>query len=190
MTSNLIPVTLLLIALFCSATVSAKVEVQSVQHKTAGQILAVSISDDIAPGDYEVLLKGITGNPGQYAQKIFLLDSIGGSVAEAMKMGRLLREAGFDAIVPASSICQGTCVYLLAAGNAKKIRGHVGIHRPYFPSGDSALADQAGNGTGYSSELYFKQMNIAASLIDDMQAIAPSKMRVLTPKELASYRLN
>ena len=66
----------------------------------------------------------------------------------------------------------------------------MGIHRPWFPSGDSAFADQAGNGSDYSSELYFKQMNITASLIDDMPAIAPSKMRVLKLKELASYRLN
>lgn len=190
MTHCLIRASLLLITLLCSAAASAKVEVQSVQHKTAGQILAVSVTDDIAPGDYEVLLKGITGNPGKYAQKIVLLDSIGGSVAEAIRMGRLLHEAGFDTIVPANSICQGTCVYLLAAGHAKKVRGHVGIHKPYFPNGDSARADQAANGAGYSSQLYFQQMNIAASLIGDMHAIAPSKMRVLTPQELASYRLN
>jgi hypothetical protein len=181
---------LFLAGLLCSMSAFAKVEVQSVQHKTAGRILAVSISEDIAPGDYEVLLKGITNNPGKYAQKIVLLDSIGGSVAEAMRMGRLLHEAGFDAVVPATSICQGTCIYLLAAGHSKKVRGYVGIHKPYFPNGDSALSDPVSARTSYSPAAYFKQMNIDASLISDMNAIAPSNMRVLSPQELTRYRLN
>jgi hypothetical protein len=190
MINRLTQTTLLFAGLLCSIAAVAKVEVQPVQHKTTGRILAVSISEDIAPGDYEALLKGITGNPGKYAQKIVLLDSIGGSIAEAIKMGRLLHETGFDAVVPATSICQGTCVYLLAAGHAKKVRGYVGIHRPYFPNGDSANTDLASNRASYSSATYFKQMNIADSLITDMNAIDPSNMRVLTPQELARYRLN
>jgi hypothetical protein len=190
MTNSLSRTTLLFAGLLCSIAAVAKVEVQPVQPTTAGRILAVSISEDIAPGDYEVLLKGITANPGKYAQKIVLLDSIGGSLAEAIKMGRLLHEAGFDAVVPATSICQGTCVYLLAAGHTKTVRGYVGIHRPYFPHGDSALANLAGNRASYSPAAYFKQMKIADSLIADMNAIEPSKMRVLSPQELARYRLN
>jgi hypothetical protein len=190
MTNRLSRITLLFAGLLCSITAAAKIEVQPVQHKTAGRILAVSISEDIAPGDYEALLKGITGNPGKYAQKIVLLDSIGGSIAEALKMGRLLREAGFDAVVPATSICQGTCVYLLAAGHTKKVRGYVGIHRPYFPHGDSANTGLTSNRASYSSAAYFKQMNVADNLITDMNAIEPSKMRVLSPQELARYRLN
>jgi hypothetical protein len=182
--------TLLCASLLASTAAIGKVEVQAVQHITAGQILGVEISEDIAPGDYEALLKGLTANPGKYAKKLALLDSIGGSVPEAIKMGRLLREAGFDTLVQSNAVCQGTCVYLLAAGRDKTVRGYVGLHRPYFANGDSAQANLAGNASHYSPAAYFKEMNIPSNLMDDMQSIDPRNMRVLTPLELASYRLD
>ena len=49
-------------------------------------------------------------------------------------MGYLLRETGFDALVPASAVCQGSCIYLLAAGRQRTIRGYVGLHRPISPT--------------------------------------------------------
>jgi hypothetical protein len=175
------------LATLCSAAVFAKVEVQPVQHTKAGRILAVQISEDIAPGDYEALMKGLRGNPGKFDRKLALLDNIGGSVTEAIRMGRLLRETGFDVMVPSEGVCQGSCVYLLAAGRNKTVRGYVGLHRPYFPHGDSALA---ATGSGYSPTAYLKEMNVPLSLLDDMNGIEPTRMRVLTKDELAKYRLN
>jgi hypothetical protein len=37
---------------------------------------------------------------------------------------------------------------------------------------------------------YWREMNIPASLAEDMSRIEPSKMRVLSPEELARYRLD
>ena len=190
MSLRVIHATLLCASLLASTAAIGKVEVEAVQHKTAGRILAVSVSEDIAPGDYEALLAGLTANPGKYTKKLALLDNIGGSVPEAIKMGRLLREAGFDTLVQNNAVCQGSCVYLLAAGRDKTVRGHVGIHRPYFANGDSAQANLAGNASRYSPAVYFKEMNIPSRLADDMQSIAPSNLRVLTALELASYRLD
>jgi hypothetical protein len=190
MSPKVISAALLCASLLASTAAIGKVEVEAVQHKTAGRILAVSVSEDIALGDYEALFKGLTANPGKYAKKLALLDNIGGSVPEAIKMGRLLREAGFDTLVQNNAVCQGSCVYLLAAGRDKTVRGHVGIHRPYFANGDSAQANLAGNTSRYSPAAYFKEMNIPSSLANDMQAIAPSNLRVLTALELASYRLD
>ncbi|MET1077583.1 MAG: hypothetical protein ABWY06_06130 [Pseudomonas sp.] len=190
MISTLMRLALVGACAFASAAAKAKVEVQAVQSKTAGRILAVNLSDDIAPGDYDALIKGITGNPGPYAKKMMLLNSIGGSVPEAIRMGRLLREEGFDAVVPADAVCQGTCVYLLAAGRGKTVRGAVAIHRPYFTHGDSVWANLAGKGVAYSPSAYFKEMNIPANLATDLQAIEPTRMRVLSAQDLARYRLN
>ncbi|QKE65676.1 hypothetical protein HNE05_05990 [Aquipseudomonas campi] len=175
--------------LYSTATF-AQVEVQPVQHTTVGRILAVKIFEEIAPNDYETLLKGLRQNPGKFAKKIVVLDSIGGSVQEAIRMGRLLRETGFDALVPSNGICQGTCVYLLAAGRDKNVRGYVGLHRPYYPSGDSALSERSSSAARYSPSAYWREMNIPTSLAEDMSRIEPSKMRVLSPQELARYRLD
>lgn len=87
---------------------------------------------------------GLRDHPGHYQQKLLLLDSIGGSVPEALRMGRLLRETGFVALVASNAVCQGSCVYLLAAGQSRTIRGAVGLHRPAYPGADSSLgAEQA-----------------------------------------------
>ena len=107
-------------ALFTALTAHAQVEVEA----NAG-LLAAKISEEIVPGDYEKLLRGLRANPGKHTRKVVLLDSIGGSVPEAIRMGRLLRELGFSARVPEGALCQGTCVYLLAAGRDKQVLGHV-----------------------------------------------------------------
>ncbi|MEX6501042.1 hypothetical protein [Pseudomonas zhanjiangensis] len=181
---------LLCSAALCSATSQARVEVEAAQHQRLGPILAAKISEDIAPGDYEALLKGLRAHPGKFARKIVLLDSIGGSAPEAMRMGRLLRETGFDALVPARGVCQGSCIYLLAAGHRKTVHGHVGLHRPYFPSGDSARAQAAHHAERYSPAAYLRAMNLPTRLADDMQRIDPYHMRVLSTEELTRYGLN
>lgn len=167
----------------------ARVEIEPVQNTNLGPILAARISEDIAPGDYEVLFKGITANPGKHARKIVLLDSIGGSVGEAIRMGRLLRETGFDVIVPSTGLCQGACVYLLAAGHKKTVRGAVGLHRPYYPSGDSSLAELSHQGARYNPRTYLRDMNVAPALLDEMQRIEPGRMRVLSQQELTRFGL-
>lgn len=167
----------------------AKVEVEALQHQSMGHILAVKISEDIAPGDYEALLQGIGAHPGQYQRKIVLLDSIGGSAPEAIRMGRLLRETGFDAVVPSTGLCQGSCIYLLAAGHRKTVNGAVGLHRPHHPSGESALAQAAHRHERYSPANYFREMQVSSRLAEEMQRIDPHRMKVLTAQELANFGL-
>lgn len=176
-------------ALLCAKNALAKVEVQAGQHKTLGRILMAKVSEDIAPGDYEALLKGIKANPGKFAKKIVMLDSIGGSVSEAIRIGRLLRETGFDSLVPSTGVCQGSCVYLLAAGQHKTVRGYVGIHRPYYAGSDSVHSASAGGANRASQTAYFKQMHVAPELLALINSTEPQRMRVLSPAELARYGL-
>ena len=189
MRSPLLSAALLCLATLCSTTSQARVEVEAAWHPSLGAVLAAKISEDIAPGDYEALLQGLRANPGKFARKIVLLNNIGGSAPEAMRIGRLLRETGFDALVPSDGVCQGSCIYLLAAGHNKTVRGHVGLHRPPFPAGDSAQAQAAHQGQRYSPAAYLREMNIPARLADDMQRIEPQRMRVLSAEELAGYGL-
>lgn len=179
---------LLLFATLCAGPALAKVEIEAAQQKNLGRMLIAKVSEEISPGDYEALLKGLQAHPGKFARKIVLLDSIGGSAAEAMRMGRLLRETGFETLVPSEGVCQGSCIYLLAAGRKKMVRGHVGLHRPHFPAGESAQASRAGMPNNASG--YFRDMGVAPALAADMQAIEPHRMKVLTPAELKRYRLN
>ncbi|MCJ8170882.1 hypothetical protein [Atopomonas sediminilitoris] len=173
-----------------SLSASARVEVQAATDRSMGSVLIAKVSEDIVPGDYEALLKGLRANPGRYQRKILLLDSLGGSVAEALRMGRLLRETGFDVLVPSRGICQGSCVYLLASGRNKTVRGHVGLHRPYFPKGDSAIAQSGWGVAGSAPSRYLQEMGVSPRLWDDMQRIAPTQPKLLSQHELKGYRLN
>lgn len=179
---------LLAIGALCSTAALARVEVEAAEQKPLGPILIAKISEEIAPGDYEALFKGLQANPGKYTRKVVLLDSIGGSAAEAMRMGRLLRETGFEALVPSTGVCQGSCIYLLAAGRKRTVRGHVGLHRPHFPAGESAQARRAG--MPYDPAGYLRAMGVAPALAADMQAIEPQRMKVLTADDLKRYRLD
>lgn len=169
-------------------SVQARVEVQWVPNSNAGALLAAKVSEDIAPGDYENLLKGIMQYSGLNARRIVLLDSIGGSIPEALRMGRLLRETGFEVIVPSQGLCQGACVYLLAAGTKRTVRGAVGIHRPYYPHGDSAAAKHSRHTA--NPRRYLREMNVEPTLVDEMQRIAPGRVRLLSQADLAEYGLH
>jgi hypothetical protein len=172
----------LLAALLLCPPAYAHVEVAA-----EGTLLAVKIAEDIASGDYERLLKGLRANPGTFTRKVALLDNLGGHAAEAMRMGRLLRETGFEVLVPSDGVCQGSCIYLLAAGTRRTIKGAVGLHRPYFAHGDSVHGNA---GDRANPAAYFKAMGVDTRLAADMQATEPRRMRLLSAKDLAGYRLN
>jgi hypothetical protein len=186
---SLFQVVIICAALLCASNALAKVEVQAGQHKTLGQILVAKVSEDIAPGDYEALLNGIKANPGKFARKIIMLDSIGGSVNEAIRIGRLLRETGFDSLVPSTGVCQGSCVYLLAAGHRKTVRGYVGIHRPYYAGSDSVHSATLGGASRASQAAYFKDMQVPLALLEAINSTVPQRMRVLSQSELTRYGL-
>jgi hypothetical protein len=170
--------------LLTALTVHAQVAVEA--H--AG-MLAAKISEEIVPGDYEKLLQGLRANPGQYQRKVVLLDSIGGSAPEAIRMGRLLRETGFETLVPSSGMCQGSCIYLLAAGKKRTINGPVALRRPPFPAGDSALAQAAHGRQPFSPARYFRDMGVDIGLAEAIYQTEPGRLRLLSQDDLRRYRL-
>lgn len=180
------PALLSALALFAPG-ISAQVEVLPVEHENQGKVLVARVTEQIAPGDYQALIKGITAHPGKYARKLLILDNIGGSAAEAMRMGYLLRETGFDAVVPPAAVCQGSCIYLLAAGRQRTVRGYVGLQRPSLPSGESALA--IGQSPRRTPQAYLRDMGADPALAQDMQRLEPWRLRPLSPSDLARYRL-
>ena len=171
-------------ALFTALTAHAQVEVEA----NAG-LLAAKISEEIVPGDYEKLLQGLRANPGKHTRKVVLLDSIGCSAPEAIRMGRLLRETGFEALVPSGGLCQGSCIYLLAAGSKRTVNGHVALRRPPFPAGDSALAQAAHGSQPFSPARYFRDMGVDISLAEAIYQAPLGRLRLLSQDDLRRYRL-
>lgn len=127
----------------------------------------VCVLEEIVLGDYEMLFKGLCNNLGIYLCKLFLLNSIGGSVLEVICMGCLLCEFGFDVLVLLSSVCQGICVYLLVVGKCKIVCGYVGLYCFYYVYGDLLYLCLV-NGMCYDFVVYFCEMDIFSILVQVM----------------------
>jgi hypothetical protein len=127
----------------------------------------IDITGEISRGDYDKLNGFFGGQGGQSIQTIGI-DSPGGSIDEAMKIGRLLRNRERWVAVPENGECASACVLILAGGVRRYPLGRVGIHRPYFeeldPSVTSAGADQAYKAMFQEIRNYLSEMNVPTAL--------------------------
>lgn len=124
-----------------------------------------------------------------------ILQSHGGDVAEALTMGKLIRDAGLATSVPVNGECFSSCVFLFAAGVERKVwrNGQVGIHRPYLRDVDehasvgSIRSQRASQIERIRS--YIEGMDLSLQLLDAMLAVPPDEVRILTEDEMRDYRI-
>ena len=150
----------------------------------------ISLSGVINKGDLE---KWIIPTFKNVERKIITLNSTGGDVEEAMKIGRYFKANEFT--VNMGETCYSSCVFLLAGGvNRYAYTGKVGIHRAYFGSVDKSLSSNQIRDLRekLNSELkkYLEEMDINPSLVEAMNSYPPESMKVLSQDELKNFRLN
>ncbi|WP_371037837.1 hypothetical protein [Rhodosalinus sp. FB01] len=153
---------------------------------------AATLRGEIATGDADLIARRIASmdpTPG-----ILRLDSPGGSVSDALAIGRMIRRLGIATEVDAQAICLSACPYLLAAGSAR--RAHpaalVGVHQHYF--GENTLLPafiavediQRGQGEVMA---YLSAMGVDLAVMQPALLTPPDEIYLLTPEELQSYRL-
>ncbi|WP_412509728.1 hypothetical protein [Roseovarius sp. SYSU LYC5161] len=78
----------------------------------------------------------------------------------------------------------------MAAAIDKTVHGTVGIHRPYFVSGDPDRIGEEIKALRLRSIDYLREMNIPQRLAEDMFSVDPGNVRMLTEREMEDYRLN
>jgi ATP-dependent protease ClpP protease subunit len=122
------------------------------------------------------------------------LDTPGGSLSEAIAIGRLLRKEQASAQIEWDGICYSACVIVLAGAVHRYIEGQVGIHRPYFndvPKGEISpdKISETLKSTLQELRAYFGEMNVNEQLADAMLRIEPEHVRLLSSSELNSFGL-
>jgi hypothetical protein len=147
------------------------------------------------PDDVRYLLE----HRNSYPQKIWgsgvALDSLGGDVAASIEIGRLMRDQNITATISSSAKCVSACVFVLAGASQRKIKGAVGIHRPYFTTMGNSTANSPDAVIHNYRELvkqvrdYLTDMGVAPRLLDEMLRIEPNDVRYLTRTELEAYGL-
>lgn len=152
---------------------------------------AVLLEGTIADGDATRILMQI--EELRTAPERILLNSPGGSVQDALSIGRALRRAGFDTAMRAGDICYSACPYLLAAGVNRLVpdTASVGVHQHYFgknvllPAFVAVEDIQRGQGEVMR---YLDQMGIDPLVMQHALITPPNEIYVLLPEELVRYR--
>jgi hypothetical protein len=160
------------------------------------------LNGEIEPGDL-VKLESLFHSPTRARsfnvvnQEIYYLalNSLGGSLEEAMEIGRWVRKNKISTSMPMHSQCFSACVYILAAGVSKQVSYElwgtkVGIHRPYLTRMPREDVQVAMRKALVESKAYLAQMNIPEQLADAMFSIPPDNVEILTDEKLSFYRLN
>jgi hypothetical protein len=95
-----------------------------------GRLIATGM---IAPGSAETFASEVNAR-GEYIKTV-VLNSPGGSVADALEMGRLIRARGFATEVEPNRICVSSCP-LIFVGGVKRVAGAhaiIGVHQVFAP---------------------------------------------------------
>lgn len=150
----------------------------------------VTITGEIAPGDavrFEEFIKNVADIPTQA-----FLNSPGGSVSDALALGRALRRLEISTAMTASDICLSACPYILAGGIARTVEDGalVGVHQHYFGENTAlpaflAVEDiQRGQG---DVMVYLAEMDIDPLVMQHALVTPPDEIYLLTTEELTRY---
>lgn len=122
------------------------------------------------------------------------LNSLGGDLEAAVRIGRLLRSnAPVRATVLPSAVCASACVFALVGATTRLIGGSVAVHRPYtVDSRSRSHSDLQGQFAQLDEKArqYLIDMNIAPSLYDEMLRYPPETLHTLSAEELARFRVS
>lgn len=145
----------------------------------------------IEEGDADRIAKQLTD--AAPAPETLILQSPGGSVADALDLGRYIRNAGIATMMLPGEVCYSACPYILAAGVRRDIpdTASVGVHQHYFgestilPASFAVEDIQRGQG---EVMVYLDAMGIDPMVMQHALTTPPEEIYVLLPEELAAYR--
>ncbi|MEO1680226.1 MAG: hypothetical protein AAFU80_18940 [Pseudomonadota bacterium] len=158
--------------------------------ETEGEIL--TLRGAIAAGDAARLAEWAEER-GELPDRVTLL-SLGGSVGDALAIGRMLRAAGSSVTVPADGLCLSACPYILAGGVARYVGegAAIGVHQHYhgensiLPAFLAVESIQRGQAEVMS---YLAGMGVDPLIMVPAMSTPPNEVYVLLPEELQDYRL-
>nr|WP_099827625.1 hypothetical protein [Oceaniglobus indicus] len=153
---------------------------------------AMRLTGEIAPGDAVRFTDRLITL--EAAPEVVLLNSTGGSVVDALQIGRALRDGGFETELTAGDVCLSACPYILAAGTERRVdpQAYVGVHQHYFGQNTIlpaflAVEDiQRGQGEVMA---YLDDMGLDPLLMRHALVTPPNAIYVFLPDELTRYRI-
>jgi hypothetical protein len=136
---------------------------------------------------------------GEYIRTV-ALDSPGGSVADALAIGKLIRDKGFSTSVAAGALCASSCPLVFAGGKERlaTAQSAIGVHQIYaeIPVGSGsdrieaagAAMEQAQSMTAQISR-YLSGMGIADEVWLKALETPPDRLTYFSASELTGLKL-
>ncbi|WP_299598021.1 hypothetical protein [uncultured Tateyamaria sp.] len=148
------------------------------------------LEGEISAGDADRLADLIA--QADPAPETLILQSPGGSVQDALALGRVIRREGIGTQMLAGEFCYSACPYLLAAGTIRTIddAASVGVHQHYFgqntflPAAFAVEDIQRGQAEVMT---YLNEMGIDPLVMQHALSTPPNQIYVLLPEELETY---
>lgn len=128
------------VTIFFSQNANADVRILNI-----GESKTILIDGLITPSDYRSFVEkaAIVQKQDPIGVAVFL-DSQGGNLETAMRIGRFIRKSKWYvmAYVNEDLICASACVFILASIKQRSIEGKVVIHRPYLDNDNATSQAQ------------------------------------------------
>ena len=147
----------------------------------------------IAPGISEAFAAEV-GKRGDYIRTV-VLNSPGGSVSDALAMGRLIRERKFATEVEAGKYCGSSCPLVFAGGVVRRAgdKAAIGVHQVFAVSPPDPMAprDDMSDAQRISArcQRYLADMGISLQVWVHAMETPHDKLFVFKPDELKSLNL-
>jgi len=152
-----------------------------------GKLLAVGM---IAPGTAEAFKSEIEKRGGYI--KTVILNSTGGSVSDAIAIGRLIREKKFGTAVESGGVCASSCPLVFAGGIERRAadKASIGVHQVFSPTGDP-VANNMDQAQRISAECqkFLVEMGVDPRVWIHAMETPKEQLYRLRPEELISLRL-
>lgn len=173
---------------------------------TPPEQLSAPLSISLVPGGVLMLSGTITtGAADAFAEEIGLrgdyvetvsLDSPGGSVDDALAIGRMIREAGFSTVVGDGALCASSCPLVLAGGTERSVspRAAVGVHQIYASAAGADLgsAQAMSDAQAVTARItrYLDDMGVDPRVWINAMETPPDRLYYLTHEETADFALS
>lgn len=154
-----------------------------------GRLMATGF---IAPGSGDIFAQEIEKR-GSYV-KMVVLNSSGGSVHDALRIGRLIREKKLNTAVESGKYCASSCP-LIFAGGVERFSGDkatIGVHQIFSASDRPFDADRAMAHTQKITaqvQTYLRDMGVDLGVWTHAMDTPKDQLYYFKPDELASLKL-
>jgi len=154
-----------------------------------GRLMA---SGTIVPGTAAAFAAEVAKR-GSYVTTV-VLASPGGAVADAIAMGRLIREKKFTTEVETEHYCASSCPLVLAGGSARRVGAHaaIGVHQvsamgPNGLEGDEGMQDA--QLVSAACERYLGEMGVDTGVWLHAMETPSDRLFYFQPEELLALKL-